>query len=194
MALIAERGLGAASLRELARRLSMSQPSLYHYFASKDELVAQIIEDYTSDLLRESIADTPDALPSLGALLSLLVERILLVWRRPHHATFVRFMFAITMEKPEYGEILQRHLLGRTRTLVEPWVTPLIAAGELSCEDAPHVLDACLGAIQMRFIRQRVLHADPADDHSIDAYAAFVADALTRGARARANHAKDLSE
>ena len=43
MRLIAERGYRGASLRELARRVGMQQPSLYHYFESKEDLVEQIV-------------------------------------------------------------------------------------------------------------------------------------------------------
>ena len=43
MRLIAERGYRGASLRELARRVGMQQPSLYHYFESKEDLVEQAI-------------------------------------------------------------------------------------------------------------------------------------------------------
>ena len=43
MRLIAERGYRGASLRELARRVGMQQPSLYHYFRSKEDLVEQIL-------------------------------------------------------------------------------------------------------------------------------------------------------
>src|SRR5262245_18082860 len=44
LALIAEGGIAATSLRKLAAELGMSQPSLYHYFPSKSDLIAQIAE------------------------------------------------------------------------------------------------------------------------------------------------------
>ena len=46
MRLFAERGYVGTSLRELARRVGMQQPSLYHYFRSKEELVEQILATY----------------------------------------------------------------------------------------------------------------------------------------------------
>src|SRR6185436_1333002 len=64
LALIAESGVAGASLRELARRLGMSQPSLYHYFESKDELVRQII-DYCAD--RMLAPSAPRAMPESKA-------------------------------------------------------------------------------------------------------------------------------
>jgi AcrR family transcriptional regulator len=43
-ALVAEEGIEALSLAELARRVGLSRPSLYEYFRSKDDLVAAIVE------------------------------------------------------------------------------------------------------------------------------------------------------
>src|SRR5690606_37670788 len=48
--LFAEKGYAGASLRELARRVGVRQPSLYHYFRSKDELVEQILTHVGRDL------------------------------------------------------------------------------------------------------------------------------------------------
>ena len=40
LTLVSEHGVAGASLRKLAAELGISQPSLYHYFASKDALVS----------------------------------------------------------------------------------------------------------------------------------------------------------
>ncbi|TDC71292.1 TetR/AcrR family transcriptional regulator [Actinomadura sp. GC306] len=42
--LVAEEGIEALSLAELARRVGLSRPGLYEYFRSKDDLVAAIVE------------------------------------------------------------------------------------------------------------------------------------------------------
>ncbi|MFT5431179.1 MAG: TetR/AcrR family fatty acid metabolism transcriptional regulator [Myxococcota bacterium] len=186
MTLIAERGLGAASLRELARRLSMSQPSLYHYFSSKDELVEQVITNYTSALLRRSLADTPTTPLSLRELLTMLLERTLAIWEENPHATFVRFMFAVTMEKPEHGDSLRRHLLDRLPVLCGPWLEHLVASGELRADDAPMLIDLCFGALQMRLIKRRVLCAGTETPGELSEFVAFIVDFLTAGAQARA--------
>ena len=57
--LIAERGYAGASLRELARRLGVQQPSLYHYFETKEQLVEQIIVHLGADLLGAAPARPP---------------------------------------------------------------------------------------------------------------------------------------
>ena len=191
MALVAERGLGAASLRELARRLSMSQPSLYHYFRSKDELVEQVIESYTGQLLRATITDAPQEALALRELLSLLLQRVLRAWKNPAHTTFIRFMFAVTMEKPEHGESLRRHLLDRAPALCFPWLAPLIAQGDVLESDARMLVDLCVGALHMRLIKRRVLCAGTEEAGELEEFASFIADILTHGAQARAAAHKD---
>ena len=42
--LVSNHGIAGTSLRMLARKLGMQQPSLYHYFGSKDALIDQIVE------------------------------------------------------------------------------------------------------------------------------------------------------
>src|SRR4051794_2593513 len=55
LSLISERGVAGASLRKLAARGGMSQPSLYHYFDSKEELVRQIIEHCASRMVESAL-------------------------------------------------------------------------------------------------------------------------------------------
>jgi AcrR family transcriptional regulator len=51
--LFAEQGFHATSMRQLAQSLGLTKSSLYHYIASKDELLFQILDSYISDALVE---------------------------------------------------------------------------------------------------------------------------------------------
>lgn len=51
--LFAEQGFHATSMRQLAQALGLSKSSLYHYIASKDELLFQILDSYISNALVE---------------------------------------------------------------------------------------------------------------------------------------------
>lgn len=48
--LFAERGYGGLSMREVARGLGVSTGTLYHYFDSKQDLFAQLVEHLTDQL------------------------------------------------------------------------------------------------------------------------------------------------
>jgi AcrR family transcriptional regulator len=58
---LAERGVDALSLREVARRAKVSQAAPYHHFADKAELVSAIVQDGFEDFARalRAGADTP---------------------------------------------------------------------------------------------------------------------------------------
>jgi AcrR family transcriptional regulator len=51
--LFAEQGFHATSMRQLAQTLGLTKSSLYHYIASKEELLFQILDSYISDALVE---------------------------------------------------------------------------------------------------------------------------------------------
>jgi AcrR family transcriptional regulator len=62
-ALLAEKGINGCTVRGIAEEVGMLSGSLYHHFASKDEIVAAIVSEYLSELAagyREGIpADAP---------------------------------------------------------------------------------------------------------------------------------------
>ena len=51
--LFAQRGYGSLTMRQVAKEIGVSTGTLYHYFASKEELFRQLIEEITEqDILR----------------------------------------------------------------------------------------------------------------------------------------------
>jgi len=62
--LFAYRGYHSTSMREIARELGMNQSSLYHYFASKQDILFTLMNDAMDDVLAilEKISTT-DLLP-----------------------------------------------------------------------------------------------------------------------------------
>lgn len=106
LSLISELGVAGASLRKLAARVGMSQPSLYHYFESKDALVQQIIEHCANRMLEAAthvqfplgIADIP----------RFARDAALELWKTEQHPRFVRFMFVVAIESPEHRRSIQR--------------------------------------------------------------------------------------
>ena len=58
-------GAGAVSLRGVARAVGMSSPGLYRYYASRDELLTQLISDAYDDLTAALVAARERAGPDL---------------------------------------------------------------------------------------------------------------------------------
>lgn len=106
LSLISELGVAGASLRKLAAKLGMSQPSLYHYFDSKDALVQQIIEHCASNMLE---AATQVPFPSgLADIPRFARDAALALWATEQHPRFVRFLFVVAIESPEHRARIQR--------------------------------------------------------------------------------------
>jgi AcrR family transcriptional regulator len=106
LSLISEHGVAGASLRKLAARLGMSQPSLYHYFESKDALVQQIIEHCASRMLEAALhVEFPRGIDDIPRFAR---DATLSLWKTDHHPRFVRFLFVVAIESPEHRRRIQR--------------------------------------------------------------------------------------
>jgi AcrR family transcriptional regulator len=98
--LAAERGVGALSLREAARRAGVSQAAPYHYFADKSALLAAVAEEGFR-LFDQSQAAAYDAAPADP------VERL-----QALGAAYVRF----ALDRPHYFRVMFRpHLVEHAR-------------------------------------------------------------------------------
>lgn len=182
--LMAERGIKGASLRELARRVGLSQPSLYHYFESKQELVGQIVERYTRPAL-----EPPRELPArvdLRAILTVAARRSLAHWNAPELATFSRFMLGLAFEQPEVAGAFRDEVLRRALEAARPWLRALVERGELRAEDGEVAVRAVVNSVAMRCIEERVLRGREPASGELDGYADFVAEVVARGVAERA--------
>jgi AcrR family transcriptional regulator len=75
-AILADKGYDAVSLNDVGERLGITKPTLYYYFASKDELVLQV-KQAAQDLVVDAIAEA-EALPGSGlSKLERLIRRYL---------------------------------------------------------------------------------------------------------------------
>jgi len=96
LTLVSELGVAGASLRKLAAELGISQPSLYHYFPSKDALVSAVVE-YCADKMLASALDLPppqrkEDIPRFA------MRAVVDLWSTERHPRFVRFMFVVALE------------------------------------------------------------------------------------------------
>jgi AcrR family transcriptional regulator len=155
LALIAERGVAGASLRELARRVGVSQPSLYHYFPTKEDLLSQIVNYCGNAMLSPPVNQ---ALPrSLAEMPRYIAEGVLSLYVTERHPMFVRFMFAVTTAEPRYRPIFHGILVERAAAVMRFLLAPHVARGEVEAEMGEHVLRMEINAIGLALIEDRVL-------------------------------------
>lgn len=184
LALIAERGVAGGSLRELARRLGMSQPSLYHYFTSKDELIEQLVSWAGSNMIRPPsfAAQLPEGLDEMPALMARIIFD--LYERDARHINFVRFMFAVSLERPDLRPRLQLFFGEQVTMAIDMVMSRWVSRGELTVEEGRHLTFMVTRALGLAFIEQYVLSADPDRDELVR-YARFVVEAAVHTIRAR---------
>jgi len=111
--LIAEHGVRGASLRRLAKRLGMSQPSLYHYFSSKDALIAAILDDSTARMLgARSRIEPPRSVDDVARFVR---DAVLELYATESHPRFVRFLFSVAVESKKHRPLVQKLFEQRLR-------------------------------------------------------------------------------
>lgn len=173
MRLIAERGYRGASLRELARRVGMQQPSLYHYFQSKNELVDQILTTFgvggAGNLPEElpfpdHVEDVPEALAAMVAYL----------YDHTEWPIFVRFLFNLAFEAPEYAPRLRGMFAETTEKLFRGAVQPYVAKGQISEDDCVQMCRMVVNAVGLSYIEERLLFPREEKNPWMDSYVGFV--------------------
>jgi AcrR family transcriptional regulator len=167
--LMAEHGYHGASLRELAKRLGISQPSLYHYFSSKDELVEQIIAAYAEQVLPEPPELDPDT--RLDELPRRLCDHVLASYASPPLPTFIRFMFAVSRVDPRFGRRNRELFVDRSMAGLSPSLTALAQTHSIAPERLAHVARAILNAVGFRMLEETVLFDARPVDTDLDEFA-----------------------
>jgi AcrR family transcriptional regulator len=182
MKLIAERGYRGASLRELARRVGMQQPSLYHYFTSKEDLVEQILVTFgfggvgatpSEGALPERFDDFPALAASIATWLYEKTD-----W--PH---FVRLLFNIAVEAPKYQPRLRALFVETTRDQMRVLTKPYVDSGQVGADDAEMLTRMVVNAIGLPLIEQHLLFPRAGDHPDLGAYVAFVVRFASAGIR-----------
>ncbi|MGZ3417176.1 MAG: TetR/AcrR family transcriptional regulator [Polyangiales bacterium] len=178
LALFGERGYSGASLRELARRVGVAQPSLYHWFDSKEQLVEQIIVHVGAELLSAyPEAPIPERLQDIPHF---VVNGVLAVWEQPAYVQFLRFLFGVSMVKPRFREAMQTLYQHGTEAATTALLEPFVARGEIDPTEARALVRMTVNAIGLSLIEERVLFGKSKPSAELLAYAKTVETLMTR--------------
>jgi TetR/AcrR family transcriptional regulator len=144
VAVFSERGYRAASMADIAARLGMGKASLYHYVASKEEVLIELYED----VLRENVIAARRIAEAQGSALEALTEMIAdRVAYTCRNSELLRVFFEEEAELPARQQarlISVRHEYEETLREV---VAAGEAAGEFKLETTPAIfVNTVLGA------------------------------------------------
>jgi AcrR family transcriptional regulator len=184
LALIAEHGIAGASLRKLAARLGMSQPSLYHYFSSKDALIEQIIDHCANQML---VAATHVEFPrTIEDVPRFARDATLALWATERHPRFVRFMFVVAIESPEHRrriqDVFEQRLYPGFGFLADAF-----GRDSQEREDLRWTARSIVYALGLALMEERALFGAPAPSQELSRFAEFVVRAGERLLASRAS-------
>lgn len=170
--LLAEEGYAGASLRKLAARLGMAQPSLYHYFRTKEDLVEQVLATYAGQMFS---ALRPELLPTrLEELPRYIADTTLRIYERPAHAAFVRVAISVSRTHERFGALMRRVFVDQATWGIEQMTRPYVAAGELTAAEALDLVRLVINAIGLRLIEDQVMFAEHEPGPDFPRYVDFV--------------------
>src|SRR3954463_15062464 len=87
--LIAERGFPGAPMSLVAQRAGVSAGIIYHYFASKEELIHALYRQIEADFSRALLAGNPQSLPLEKAFTQIWLNAYRFYRSHPHQASFL---------------------------------------------------------------------------------------------------------
>ncbi len=130
LALMSQRGVDGTSMRDLASAAGLNVASLYHYFASKRELLVAVLEErgFIDDLAASTgpAAITRDDFDGLADMLDDILRSMLEV------EDFIRLMLGEVLRGEETAHAVGVELFDATQTALERWLEesePTICSG-----------------------------------------------------------------
>lgn len=130
LALMSQRGVDGTSMRDLAAAAGLNVASLYHYFASKRELLVAVLQErgFIDDLAASSgpAAIARDDLDGLADILDDILRSMLEV------EDFIRLMLGEVMRGEETAHTVGVELFEATQNALERWLEesePTVADG-----------------------------------------------------------------
>jgi len=181
--LFAERGVDGVAVRDLAREMHLTAPSLYNHFAGKQELYDAVLERGLRPLLEMAVEawdPTQVDVEKVRAVATRLVDHL--------------------AQHPHLAALLQRALLEDAKgveALIERWLSPLYRGGVLAIKDSarragweleelPHLAVGLFGMVFAYFTNLKVLRrvskraSNPLAPETLEHQRAFLEKAILR--------------
>ncbi len=123
-------GYGRTSVESVAERAGVHKTTIYRRWGSKEQLVAEALEDAADD--RTSVPDTGD----IDADMRVLARAVMATLSTPEGAATVRAIVAEASSSPQLAAVMSAFWTAR-RTQVGPLIEQAIARGQLPSTTDP---------------------------------------------------------
>ena len=156
--LFSRRGYEGASMDDIALELEATKGLLYHYFRSKEAILAAILKEHPLRIAIESIEAGIEG-QDLNTALSLVTSESLRMMRE--NRAFIRFLMLEAQSSREQAEVVFREIVDRWTAAYESIIAPQLPPSERAAARslARQLVDIILAA----FIRNE-LADHPMDD------------------------------
>ena len=165
--LFAAHGVEGASLRDLAKRVGLTQPSLYHYFPSKEALVEAIFAQKAAGFAQRRAQAMQDAkLDTPQRFCIWLAEELLRSWQEPNHQALMRFVHGEAMRGGSTARAFARAHIAPSTAGVALVLRRFMEEGKLRSVDPDHAARSFVGPIILMMMHQHLMgaiHEDPVD-------------------------------
>lgn len=133
LTLFALKGIEGTGLREIAERIGVSQPALYHYFPSKDALVDAVIDWKREDTQAKqlAIAVRLEGAKSLRQGLVAIAESLMQLWHAPENEDFHRLLLSEITRQGPLASRFERDFVGPALRWAEGLFATLIKTGKV---------------------------------------------------------------
>jgi len=170
----AREGIARASMTEVAKTGGISKANIYHYYASKDALLFDILDAYLSSL-RKRILELPlSGLDDTGRLLRILEEFLLAYEGMDHeHKIQIEGLPLLPLNQQEILKGYQRDMVGIVSDVLREIVTEDISGNKRALRD---VTMSIFGMLNWYYVWQ-----PKADSTARKAYAKTIANLVVFG-------------
>ncbi|HLV78882.1 MAG TPA: TetR/AcrR family transcriptional regulator [Chthonomonadaceae bacterium] len=163
----ATKGFLAATNKDVAAAASIHSPGLiYHYFASKEDLLRAVVESYAPPIQLLAQAETLMALPPEQALLQ-IGKTYLRLFDDPKFGACQRVLMGEALRSPKFAEILGE--IGPLRFLqfVKRYLQRKMDEGQLQPVNPAIAARCFIGPLITHMLTRRILHLP--DEPGVDA-------------------------
>jgi AcrR family transcriptional regulator len=165
--LIADLGVHAFRMDDVAERARVGKAAIYRRYASKDELVVAAVAALVSDIAVPNTGSTREDLVAL-------MREAVAVYADPVAAGVMPSLVGAMRGRPELAQAVREGFLAQRRQALRTVLDRGVARGDLSADlDADLALDVLGGALFYRLL----ITGGPLDDHLADG----IADVILRG-------------
>jgi AcrR family transcriptional regulator len=145
LTMFAREGVDAASIKKIGRAAGVAPALIYHYFESKEALLAAVVQRHGFLPQLRSMLAVPPAAPAAEVLPQMVHQMYALLTER---ADLVRVVMATSQTHPEMRQRMDT-LTGEAQTLLACYLQARIEAGELRAHNVQAAARMLLSTVVM---------------------------------------------